>query len=83
MDRSILGVFLATILVISHVSRYTQVSVDVFIAGLYLWHPSCFPHAVAAALTVTHQSVLPATAASLLGLSDRAEGEWRHLHGPR
>ena len=61
MDRLILVVFLATILAISHVSRYLPGACRlVFITGLYLWHPSCFLHhrhpTVAAALPAMHRS---------------------------
>jgi len=44
MDRLIVVLFLATILVISRVFRYPSGACQwVFIAWLYPWHPLCFP----------------------------------------
>jgi len=45
MDRSILVVCMAMILAISRMYRYPPCACRwVFIAGLYPWHRSCFPH---------------------------------------
>ena len=86
INRSILVVCLAMILMIPGTPGVCQL---VFIAGWYPWRPSCFPHhrhtAIAAALPArlrthgssqtVHTTVLPAAAAaSLLDLSDWAEG---------